>query len=123
MSKLNRELIKKWIAALRSGKYEQHRGALRTHEDGYVGDVGDVGFCCLGVLREIEPGIERLKAEVTDDYEELLDHASLKQFLGVGEQDGFFQNRYAEWNDEGMPFCEIADRLEKRWLKNEEDNT
>lgn len=118
MSKLNRELMEKWVAALRSGEYKQHRGALRSHEDG---DVGDVGFCCLGVLRNIEPGIERSKVEFTDDDAELLDKNSLKKFLGIGEQDGFFQNQYSEWNDEGMTFPEIADELEKEWLNNKED--
>ena len=115
MSKLNRELMEKWVAALRSGEYKQHRGALRSHED------DDVGFCCLGVLRNIEPGIERLKAEFTDDDEELLDENSLWKFLGVREQDGFFQTQYSEWNDIGVPFSEIANRLETQWLNNEEN--
>jgi hypothetical protein len=33
----------RWTAALRSGDYEQGRGALRT----------DYGFCCLGVLCDL----------------------------------------------------------------------
>jgi hypothetical protein len=37
------ELKKKWVEALRSGKYKQNRDSLR-YED---------GFCCLGVLCDV----------------------------------------------------------------------
>jgi hypothetical protein len=49
---MHREIAEQWIAALRSGKYEQGRNTLRD---------GD-SFCCLGVLCDlygatwIEPG-------------------------------------------------------------------
>ena len=36
----------KWVAALRSGKYKQDTGRLRTAD----------GFCCLGVLCDITKG-------------------------------------------------------------------
>ncbi len=45
MNKMNPEVKKQWVAALRSGEYKQCRGALKK----------DGGFCCLGVLREIGP--------------------------------------------------------------------
>lgn len=38
------EIKAKWVAALRSGEYEQGKGALRTAND---------KFCCLGVLCDI----------------------------------------------------------------------
>lgn len=41
---MNLELIRKWVDALRSGKYEQGRLALRSKDDKY---------CCLGVLCDI----------------------------------------------------------------------
>ena len=37
------QLKKKWMAALRSGKYQQGKGHLKK----------DGKFCCLGVLRDI----------------------------------------------------------------------
>lgn len=40
---MNPEVKQKWVEALRSGKYKQGQGALRT---------GD-GYCCLGVLCEL----------------------------------------------------------------------
>jgi hypothetical protein len=38
------ELKQRWLDALRSGKYKQGKGALRTGKD---------HFCCLGVLCDI----------------------------------------------------------------------
>lgn len=39
------EIKQRWIEALRSGKYEQDRGVLRS--------VQTDGFCCLGVLCDL----------------------------------------------------------------------
>lgn len=112
MSKLNRELMEKWVAALRSGKYEQGRKVLCQYDE----NGNAVAFCCLGVLRNIEPRIEG-----DERCDELLDEDSLKEFLGVNKNDAFLQLTYAGWNDDEMPFPEIADRLEKEWLNNEEN--
>lgn len=47
---MERTLKEKWIAALRSGDYEQASGVLQKLEP----ESGDtVGFCCLGVLVDI----------------------------------------------------------------------
>lgn len=113
MSKLNRTLMEKWIVALRSGDYQQGTEALYCYDD----DKNSESYCCLGVLQDIKPDIEKIE----DD--EFLDEDSLKEFLGIDAQDGFNQKQYAKWNDEGMPFPEIADKLETQWLKNAEDNT
>ena len=112
MSKLNRELMEKWVAALRSGEYKQGAEYLCQYDE----DGNAAAFCCLGVLENIEP---RIKCD--DGGDELLDEDSLKEFLGVNRNDGFLQSTYAGWNDEGMSFSEIADRLEKKYLNNEEN--
>jgi hypothetical protein len=44
MAKMNKDVKKKWLAALRSGKFKQGKGMLRTENN---------EFCCLGVLCEI----------------------------------------------------------------------
>ena len=41
---IDAEAKQKWLAALRSGHYQQAKGALRK---------GDLGFCCLGVLADV----------------------------------------------------------------------
>ena len=113
MNKLNRELMEKWVAALRSGEYKQGAEYLCQYDE----DGNATAFCCLGVLQNIEPRIKQME----DSDEELLDPFSLKKFLGVGEYDGFIQGHYADMNDSGVPFSEIANRLEKQWLNNEEN--
>ena len=40
---MNSQVKEKWIAALRSGEYEQGDGKLRTRK----------GYCCLGVLCDL----------------------------------------------------------------------
>lgn len=48
MPELNKEAIAEWVAALRSGKYQQAREELAV-----LFDDGTMGFCCLGVACEI----------------------------------------------------------------------
>jgi hypothetical protein len=53
------ELKRKWVEALRSGKYEQGRLQLRTHDN---------KFCCLGVLCDIVDSSKWKPADVDDEY-------------------------------------------------------
>ena len=41
---MNKEWKEKWVTALRSGKYQQGQGVLRSKDD---------KFCCLGVLCDL----------------------------------------------------------------------
>jgi hypothetical protein len=73
-----------WMTALRSGKFPQIRGALKTED----------GFCCLGVLQEIS------------DYDE--DSAYTVTGMSVVNVSAFI-----DMNDkERLTFTEIADRVE-----------
>lgn len=40
-------ILKKWVNALRAGKYHQTQEALKNVQD------GQAGFCCLGVLTQL----------------------------------------------------------------------
>ncbi len=103
---MNKELLKRWVAALRSGEYTQGTGKLRMFDP--VAEC--TRYCCLGVLREIEPSICGVN-------EELLDRDSLRQHMGGDIQ----QRELAEKNDHGMPFPEIANHIERMYLNNEEN--
>lgn len=46
MNKLSKSLKKRWVAALRSGKYRQIKGYLYGREH----DATRRGYCCMGVL-------------------------------------------------------------------------
>lgn len=107
--------IKKWIKALRSGKYKQARGALRNRDD----------FCCLGVAcdrfhDETGEG-EWRKEEFSERREFILPHGShqasylparVQRWLGIKNNGKWLANM----NDNGASFEEIADYLEKEYL-------
>lgn len=47
-AKPNKANIRKWVKALRSGKYEQATGRLREEQTG-----GGYKYCCLGVASDL----------------------------------------------------------------------
>lgn len=54
---MNKKIAKKWVRALRSGKYKKTKGTLCR-----VSNNGNKSYCCLGVLTELynkEHGISR----------------------------------------------------------------
>lgn len=109
------ENVRKWIAALRSGKYDQGLGGLRSDGD---------KFCCLGVLIEVL-GMEWTEEEMLNAYscdgrtDYLGDHAM--ELVGLASQDGLFFDRaigrertLASMNDDGNTFEVIADMIDRR---------
>ena len=98
---------KKWISALRSGKYKQGKKKLR---------VGD-SYCCLGVACEVL-GIEGVKdPEGYYCYSNLFAVAPMRVVEALGlinevgsRNDG--STNLTRLNDEGKTFEEIADELE-----------
>ncbi len=107
------EWTRKWVAALRSGKYEQTKGRLRTSS----------GFCCLGVLCDIMPVGEWQRESEYGKYEYVykpapdmqshldmtlsIDMARLVHPKLYSEQTGL-----ANMNDNGASFEVIADYIE-----------
>lgn len=105
---MTKELRDQWVAALRSGKYEQGFHAMRKkHKD------GTETFCCLGVLCDIvEPKKWRhKKGEIryTHNKADVYPTAELLDRIGLDPGD---VNRLAGMNDNGVPFAEIADKIE-----------
>ena len=91
-AKLNPEIKEKWIAALRSGEYPQHRGAIYNSDR--------TAFCCLGVLHRIVQ-----KGSLGETYEA----ANITTGTGLcGVNDFVRMNDY-----EMLTFDQIADRIEK----------
>lgn len=112
LSKMNPKLKKKWLAALRSGKY---RRGLAQLKDGNR-------YCCLGVLCEVSgqrfDGDDTFLPErvaaltgVTERTQEVL--ASIND----GDYDAFQKRQYGPIKryreDRGAPFSSIADFIEK----------
>ncbi len=57
---MDTDVKNKWITALRSGRYLQGNGALRSNKQPPGGEPEPDKFCCLGVLCDVlEVGWER----------------------------------------------------------------
>lgn len=102
-----------WLEALRSGRYKQDCGYLRTHD----------GFCCLGVLADVQGidwdgyvGDDTMPEDVKDEFYTNMDDsvwqlASLPSHLACGMEQ-HIQSILSNMNDRGMPFDQIADWIE-----------
>ena len=115
--KPNKENIRLWVEALRSGKYTQGRGRLKT----------DVGFCCLGVACDISGLSTWEQAEKNEGKVYHYDHAvailplAVREWLGIDSLFVSISNGGQYWdlaamNDGGKKFGEIADLIEKEYL-------
>jgi hypothetical protein len=117
---INKKLIKKWIKVLRSRKYKQGTGALRTHGPT---ECSVDRFCCLGVLCDIiDPAgwestryfknyiVEYNSQE--DCSESYLPPDYLKK-IGLTRNE---EEQLIGMNDNGKKFHEIANYLEKKYL-------
>jgi hypothetical protein len=100
--KMNPEIKAKWVAALRSGRYEQGQHRLKS-------ETGE--YCCLGVLCSV------IKAKKWTDNELLPAHVQVQvgairgDFrVSVNGKDTFLSNL----NDKGIPFNEIANIIEEQ---------
>jgi len=103
---------KKWVAALRSGKYPQGKSWL----------LKDGKYCCLGVACELaaqtgltsSPSHPQFKNVVTFDGEDAFLPSSVRKWLGLVEVDGAPKNgpSLVDLNDKGKTFEEIADFIE-----------
>ena len=114
--KTHKQNRKKWIAALRSGEYEQGVKQLcRKTEQGYE-------YCCLGVLCEVL-GVKKQHAKNLiryKGYRYSLPVEAMKA-VGMNTQDGQFIDKEGEtftlvemndFNEFNMSFDKIADLIE-----------
>jgi len=101
---MNAEIKARWVEALRSGKYQQGRAALRSLEE---------RFCCLGVLCDLYSPSEW----TTNGSTRYFHRESLSAFIGADfrTQMGLSDAeawRLARMNDDGKSFADIADYIE-----------
>jgi hypothetical protein len=109
---MDKTIADKWIAALRSGTYQQTTGRLKS----------DRGHCCLGVLCELlnyqpkkdEDGNYRYDGEKSVLSEGAQYKAGMRSTLGV-YSDVPGARCLTELNDEGKSFEEIATIIEDNW--------
>lgn len=100
--KANRKL---WVDALRSGKYEQGQGQLKTT---------DGRMCCLGVLADIAGCVWSSNGEYqTADGKWAYAPARAMEFVGLATDSGRSAvGPLSHNNDRGASFSDIADIIE-----------
>ncbi len=108
-----KENRKKWVEALRSGKYEQGKYILAKENLS-----GTYSFCCLGVAAHILGEPEDLLSAYSTlrDLPDIMDAYGLIDDAGAcyvknTEGEGY-DGCLAELNDDGFTFEEIADIIE-----------
>jgi hypothetical protein len=110
---INKENVRKWVEALRSGKYKQTQGRL------YL----DGAHCCLGVVCELAGLSLSPRGFYGDPFDGswLTLPSKAADWLGVDFENPKIGANYASaWNDAyGKTFPEIADLIEKHWLGEE----
>ena len=117
---MKKEVADEWVTALRSGEFQQGRGAL----------CADGKFCCLGVLSELasRSGVEIRKTEeqagrfvsadaVAYDGQVHFPPPSVVEWAGLHSDNPRASGdaALAEYNDEGVDFEGIADIIEEKW--------
>ena len=112
----NKENIRKWVEALRSGEYRQGRKLLR---------VGD-RFCCLGVACDVSNvGEWQRRKGITFEYEEEMGMLppAVCDWLGVASGDPVLYvsdkraDKASQLNDrDHFTFSQIADAIERTYL-------
>jgi hypothetical protein len=106
------DVKKEWVAALRSGEFEQAKGSLRD----------DDGYCCLGVLCELyrrKKGGEWKRKRGCFEYLGMVGLLPSMVVAWAGLEDksptvkkGAADVSLANLNDQGLGFERIADEIE-----------
>lgn len=127
---MKKEVAKKWVKSLRSGKYKQGEGCLKQTNL----KKNKTYHCCLGVLCELyneqmtkgkkkklndvvdKYGLHTLNKEVEILPDTVRDWADLKFNTGgfIDPKNDHYDS-LAAMNDLGCSFKEIANTIEKEW--------
>ena len=119
------ENARAWIAALRSGEFEQTREVLTR-----LNEMGEVsGHCCLGVACVLYDRTNPDKLEIRDGHSSRSYDSNpstlpprVMEWLGLSSEEGSFtdgveadpfDSSLAEMNDSGASFEEIAAAIEE----------
>ena len=120
---MKKNIMKKWVKALRSGEYVQGKGALCR-----VGKEYDY-FCCLGVLTDIymqeigDLNITTVRSSTGENIKYDLTIGNLpfkvKKWSGMKSAFGVFNRGCLSYMNDSWnkDFKEIADIIERNWEK------
>ena len=131
---MRKEVMKKWVKALRSGKFKQGQGTLKQYNS-----KGKAQHCCLGVLCELynenmkKNHKKTLPEKICDnDYSFQYGYTTfngvadslperVRDWSGISTSFGKFYGEstlpapLSDLNDDGRKFNTIANIIEKHW--------
>ena len=131
---MRKEVMKKWVKALRSGKFKQGAGTLKQYNS-----KGEAQHCCRGVLCELYNsemkkskkktipekiydndmdfsfGYSRFGGSKEDLPREVMKWSGIENSLGQFNLSDNHYETLADLNDLGRKFKTIADIIEKNW--------
>lgn len=105
MEKMNPEVKALWLEALRSGRYRQGRGRLRT-----TNPDGSNNYCCLGVLCDLYD-----KVHGEDGWMRVEGTHTMRHGGWIGTPSGWvlvwagLHDRHGEFGEEGESLVEVND--------------
>jgi hypothetical protein len=111
----NKDFCKKWVAALRSGKYTQGKGFLCTNA---IGNPNEKRHCCLGVACELAGMKGKLSEPTKRAYtfgrtQQYLPK-SVQKLIGCSTRNPTINGMaLSKLNDNGTSFASIADEIEE----------
>lgn len=97
---MNSQVKEKWVAALRSGEYQQGNNSLRSNQ----------GFCCLGVLCDLYAKEHSQDWEYVNAYSE--QNTKAKDSWSFQEETQFLPEKVMNWAqlEDNNPEVEILDK-------------
>ena len=127
LSTMPKKIKDKWLAALRSGDYEQTTDTLcRTSETSNEVHPDHPGFCCLGVLEHCLTGGVETMPDNNDEFRtvpsdkflfnrhiKFVDEYGNLSTVPILVYKGAWRSA-AELNDVGMSFKQIANLIDKQ---------
>ena len=110
IAKMTDKEFDQWMAALRSGKYQQIKGTLMG-----VSEFGETGYCCLGVLNNLFH-LGPMEVESLNENGFIFEgHDITYNHIMEFTQDSIISRIAIEMNDKGKSFSEIADALKEHY--------
>ena len=130
---MRKEVMKKWVKALRSGKFKQGQGTLKQYNS-----KGVVQHCCLGVLCELynenmkKNHKKTLPEKICDTCcsrstkfgtktdilpTQVKNWAGMKSTEGDWTTENGLKDSLIDWNDSGKTFKSIANAIDNNWEK------
>ena len=91
---MKKEIAKKWVKALRSGKYKQGKGFLKQ-----LNKDGEPRHCCLGVLCELYNDIMKKSHKKKLHIQEMEDYSTGTSFIRFDLVDGGLPKKVKKWAD------------------------